>query len=99
MFTGYKDVHSLNERTDRLINEREEEGGGNCTIILMEEYINGGGSEKGKKKKSIFFFQGNGLDIYIYKGISRNEARKLISFITRDTRLINTLMAARPFLY
>lgn len=54
---------------------------------------------EGKKKKSIFFFQGNGLDIYIYKGISRNEARKLISFITRDTRLINTLMAARPFLY
>lgn len=52
-----------------------------------------------KKKKSIFFFQGNGLYIYIYKGISRNEARKLISFITRDTRLINTLMAARPFLY
>lgn len=56
---------------------------------------------EGKKKKSIFFFQGNGLYIYIYiyKGISRNEARKLISFITRDTRLINTLMAARPFLY
>lgn len=33
MFTVYKDVHSLNERTDGLINEREEEG--NCIYIYV----------------------------------------------------------------
>lgn len=37
MFTVYKDVHSLNERTDGLINEREEEG--NCIYICIYIYI------------------------------------------------------------